>query len=192
MEKNKALYQELISLIAPGIISEKFELSSILEKTETITLFFEEKKELIPEELLGKEVVFKDNTYNLFPSTQDIADASIDTLKLSKIGYRAPYLKESAKKLTQENLQDYKDQEEIRKWLISFPGIGPKVADCILLYSLGYQDVIPLDTWMQKIFIERYYLPTKYKYEDMRKWYKDMWGNKAGIIGQYLFEAYRT
>jgi len=58
MEKNKALYQELISLIAPGIISEKFELSSILEKTETITLFFEEKKELIPEELLGKEVVF--------------------------------------------------------------------------------------------------------------------------------------
>ena len=44
MEKNKALYQELISLIAPGIISEKFELSSILEKTETITLFFEEKK----------------------------------------------------------------------------------------------------------------------------------------------------
>ena len=57
MENKKALYKELLSLIAPGIISEKFELSSILEKTDTITLFFEEKKELIPEELLGKEVV---------------------------------------------------------------------------------------------------------------------------------------
>lgn len=48
---------ELIKLIAPGVISENFELKAIEEKTETITLFFEEKPELIPQELKGKEVV---------------------------------------------------------------------------------------------------------------------------------------
>jgi N-glycosylase/DNA lyase len=83
------------------------------------------------------------------------------------------------------------NQEVIREWLLTFPGIGPKVADCILLYSLGYMDVIPLDVWMQRILKEKYNLPSKYKYEDMRKWYRDKWGEKSGIIGQYLFEAYR-
>ena len=57
MENKKALYQELVSLVAPGIISEKFELISIIEKKGTITLLFEEKEELVPEELKGKEVV---------------------------------------------------------------------------------------------------------------------------------------
>jgi hypothetical protein len=44
---------------------------------------------------------------------------------------------------------------------------------------------------MQRILKEKYNLPSKYKYEDMRKWYRDKWGEKSGIIGQYLFEAYR-
>jgi len=57
MKDQKALYQELVSLVAPGIISEKFELMSIIEKRETITLYFEEKSEMIPEALQGKEVV---------------------------------------------------------------------------------------------------------------------------------------
>jgi len=49
--------QELVKLIAPGVISEKFEFKAVEEKSETITLFFEEKPCLIPEELQGKEVV---------------------------------------------------------------------------------------------------------------------------------------
>lgn len=54
---NTALIQELIKLIAPGIINENFELQSIDEKTNTITIVFEEKQELVPQELKGKKVV---------------------------------------------------------------------------------------------------------------------------------------
>ncbi|MDZ4203454.1 MAG: hypothetical protein U1C46_01430 [Bacteroidales bacterium] len=54
---NKELIQELVKLIAPGIINENFELQGIDEKTDTITIVFEEKQELIPQELKGKEVV---------------------------------------------------------------------------------------------------------------------------------------
>ncbi len=57
MKNKEALYEELVSLVAPGIISEKFELISIKEKTGVITMYFEEKEELIPEALKGKEVV---------------------------------------------------------------------------------------------------------------------------------------
>jgi len=49
--------QELVKLIAPGVISEKFEFKAVEEKSETITLFFEEKPDLIPEALVGKEIV---------------------------------------------------------------------------------------------------------------------------------------
>lgn len=142
-------------------------------------------------ELLGDKVTFENKTYHLFPTSTSISHAEISKLKMSKIGYRASYLKESAKKLTNEKLGDYNNQENIRNWLMSFPGIGPKVADCILVYSLGYKDVIPLDVWMQKIFQERYELPYSYKYEDIRKWYKERWGDYSAIVGQYLFEAYR-
>jgi len=49
--------QELVKLIAPGVISEKFEFKAVEEKSETITLYFEEKPDLIPEALVGKEIV---------------------------------------------------------------------------------------------------------------------------------------
>ena len=141
--------------------------------------------------VLGENIVFQDKLYSLFPCTEAIANSTLETLLDTKIGYRAPYLKQSAQKLISESIPIHDDEDEIRKWLSSFPGRGPKVADCILIYSLGFKDVIPLDTWMQKIFFEKYNLPTKYKYDDIRKWYRDKWGNNSGIIGQYLFEAYR-
>jgi N-glycosylase/DNA lyase len=140
--------------------------------------------------MLGEPIQFENRELKLFPNTESIANTDIEILKKSKIGYRAPYLKDSAQKLLNENMPNA-NQEVIREWLLTFPGIGPKVADCILLYSLGYMDVIPLDVWMQRILKEEYNLPSKYKYEDMRKWYRDKWGEKSGIIGQYLFEAYR-
>lgn len=127
--------------------------------------------------------------YYTFPTPQALSEASTADLQKASIGYRAPYLKESSKLLTSINLP--KKKEDIRKLLISFPGIGPKVADCILLYSLGYLDTVPIDRWMYNIATKIY--KVKYtKNEDISKWYSDYFGEYAGIAGQYLFEYYRT
>jgi N-glycosylase/DNA lyase len=175
-----------------NILKQPFEqtlLSYILATNKNIPAIRSSIRKL--SDLLGEKVLLGQRYYTLFPSTQSIANASLESLHKTGIGYRAPYLKQSAQKLLGEGLPKSNDAEDIRRWLITFAGVGPKVADCILLYSFGFTDVIPLDTWMQRIFVERYQIPTNYKYDDIRKWYKDKWGHKAGIIGQYLFEAFR-
>ena len=98
-------------------------------------------------QMYGKEI--PNYPFKTFPTPLALSQASIDDLKKASIGYRAPYLKETSKLLTNVNLP--KKKEDIRKLLISFPGIGPKVADCILLYSLGYIDTVPIDRWMYNI-----------------------------------------
>ena len=123
-----------------------------------------------------------------FPAPQSLALATIEDLKRASIGYRAPYLKETSKLLT--DLQLPKKKEDVRKVLISMPGIGPKVADCILLYSLGYLDTVPIDRWMYNIAKDIYLVPYT-KNEDISKWYTEYFGKYAGIAGQYLFEYYR-
>lgn len=123
-----------------------------------------------------------------FPTPQSLAIAPIEDLKKASIGYRAPYLKETSKLLSTIQLPNNK--EDIRKLLISMPGIGPKVADCILLYSLGYLDTVPIDRWMYNIAKDIYQVPYT-KNEDISKWYTEYFGKYAGIAGQYLFEYYR-
>jgi len=126
--------------------------------------------------------------HNTFPTSKSLALATIEDLKKASIGYRAPYLKETSKLLT--DIQLPKKKEDIRKVLIDMPGIGPKVADCILLYSLGYLDTVPIDRWMYNIAKDIYKVPYT-KNEDISKWYTEYFGKYAGIAGQYLFEYYR-
>lgn len=142
---------------------------------------------------LGKRMVVDGIEFYTFPMLEDIADADIDLLMESKIGYRAKYLKESARRILDTGLDGrVKDmsKEEIRSELISLPGIGPKVADCILLYSLNYLDVVPIDVWMGNIARDMYGVDYK-RYDDISNWYRDYFGEYAGIAGQYLFEYYR-
>lgn len=136
--------------------------------------------------MLGNPIV--DTDYKTFPTIELLAQASIKDLQKASIGYRAPYLKETSKLLS--GIQLPNNKEDIRKLLISLPGIGPKVADCILLYSLGYLDTVPIDRWMFNIAKEIYHIPYTKK-EDISKWYTDYFGEYAGIAGQYLFEYYR-
>lgn len=137
--------------------------------------------------MLGNPIV--GTNYKTYPSIQSLAHASVSELQKASIGYRAPYLKETSKLLS--NIQLPNDKEEIRKLLISLPGIGPKVADCILLYSLGYLDTVPIDRWMFNIAKDIYQVPYT-KNSDISKWYSEYFGQYAGVAGQYLFEYYRT
>jgi len=137
--------------------------------------------------MLGNPIV--GTNYKTFPSIQSLAQTSITNLQKASIGYRAPYLKETSKLLS--NIQIPGNKEDTRKLLISLPGIGPKVADCILLYSLGYLDTVPIDRWMFNIARNVYNVKFT-KNSDISKWYSDYFGKYAGVAGQYLFEYYRS
>lgn len=127
--------------------------------------------------------------YKTFPTIQSLAKTSVKDLQKASIGYRAPYLKETSKLLSEIKLPG--DKEDIRKLLISLPGIGPKVADCILLYSLRYLDTVPIDRWMFNIAKNVYNVKFT-KNSDISKWYSEYFGQYAGVAGQYLFEYYRS
>lgn len=95
-----------------------------------------------------------------FPTPERIAALSEDELKQIGAGYRAPYIIKSAKRIADgydlEKLRSL-PTAEARKELLTFPGVGPKVADCILLFSLGHSDAFPVDVWIERAMTELYF-----------------------------------
>ena len=95
-----------------------------------------------------------------FPTPERIAALSEDELKQIGAGYRAPYIIKSAKRIADgydlEKLRSL-PTAEAQKELLTFPGVGPKVADCILLFSLGHADAFPVDVWIERAMTELYF-----------------------------------
>jgi N-glycosylase/DNA lyase len=71
--------------------------------------------------------------------------------------------------------------------LIALPGIGEKVADCILLFSLGFTESFPVDVWMERAVKELYPEAKKMKLRQMGKFGREKWGKMAGYAQQYLY-----
>jgi N-glycosylase/DNA lyase len=143
----------------------------------------------------GEILSVRDTDYKLFPSTQTISLLSEDELKTTSIGFRAKYVKAAAERLvtekdTTKKLYDM-DIHEVRKYLMSYKGIGPKVADCIMLYALGFDNITAIDVWGKRFATELYGLDPKLNYESMRDWMSDYFDPYAGWAGQFLFEYIR-
>jgi N-glycosylase/DNA lyase len=109
---------------------------------------------------LGTPVEFDGRTYQAYPTPEQLAAASEAELRDLGLGYRAPYVLETARMVADgeahpDEARD-KDYEAAREWLTRFVGVGDKVADCVLLFSLDYLQAVPLDTWIRTT-IEEYY-----------------------------------
>ncbi len=150
-------------------------------------------------EKYGERIKHNGQIYYLFPSTEILAVADIEDLKACKLGYRAQYVKSGAIYLLENadfasslKYSNIHNEDEIRKWLTSVKGIGEKVADCILLYGLSFDNVFPMDLWGKRILSKFYGIPEKSKYSKMRNWVKAYFRGYAGWAGQYLFEYARN
>ncbi len=144
---------------------------------------------------LSEQIRVDGRVFYLFPKTEAIADARLDLLTSHSLGYRAKYIKEASNMLLQSNLAGKTanfDEESTRSELLKLPGVGDKVADCIMVFSLGYDNLTPLDVWGKRVFTNLYGLDPKMKYSDMRKWLNDHFEGHAAWAGQFLFEWYRT
>ena len=151
----------------------------------------------------GTKVIIQNKEFFLFPKPENIAKASINEIKVCGVGYRAPFIKEAAKMVTLKKVNfEYlknSDYNETKRNLRLIPGVGNKVADCIMLFSLNKLDAFPLDTWMIKI-LEKYYSNefqiktktiTEKKYEILHKKIVDYFGPYCGYAQQFLFKMER-
>jgi len=145
----------------------------------------------------GKEVRFDGETYHAFPTPDRLAGATEAELRDLSLGYRAPYVKESAE-LVSDGVCHPADAEGMayeaaREYLKQFVGVGDKVADCVLLFSLGYLEAVPLDTWIQTAIAEYYPDCDQGSYAETSKAIRAAFGGDfAGYVQTYVFYYLRT
>ena len=122
-----------------------------------------------------------------FPSVEAMAAAPVELYTSLGAGYRDKYLSATSKMLLSYDLTTLAqfDSEQARKELLKFLGVGPKVADCILLFGLKRGDVFPVDTWLKKVYHE--YFEQGHKDGEISRYFCNLFGDDAGLCQQYLF-----
>ena len=124
--------------------------------------------------------------YKAFPTVETLASKDADWYASIGAGYRAEYLSLTAKRFRDEGVPNFQsmDTDTARATLLSYKGIGRKVADCVLLFGLGRMDVFPTDTWIVKIFKDEY---PKVPAEKLAKVLVERFGEHSGYVQQWLF-----
>ena len=151
----------------------------------------------------GEEVEFDKKQFFTFPDAEKLSNAKIKDLLSCGLGFRAKYVKQAAKmvherKINFESLrkENYKSALETLKAVY---GIGNKIADCILLFSLDKLESFPLDRWTQRI-LQKYYPKifytkgktlTEKKYSELHEKIVEYFGPYAGYSQQFLFKMER-
>ncbi len=138
---------------------------------------------------LGEKIA--ENIYS-FPSYQKLCTASEEFFKQMGAGYRAKYLVNVLKQTNPQKLIELQtlDSINLRKELLSLSGVGPKVADCIMLFGYHRGDVFPVDTWVQQMYCHFY--ENLENREQIRKNLLNEFGDLSGYAQQYLFYFSRT
>lgn len=145
-------------------------------------------------ESVGDKMLDSFGEYYSFPRAEQINKLSVEDLREMGAGYRDKYIKNTAEFLTNNPnflAQTIKlDTKSAHAELLTLSGVGPKVADCILLFGMGKRDVFPLDTWMEKVFLERFY--QEKNRVKMANAGTKAYGNLAGLAQQLYFYHIRT
>ncbi len=148
-------------------------------------------------EALGTPVEFDGETYHAYPTPEQLAGASESELRELNLGYRAPYVKRTAEMVAADEADpaDARENpyEEAREALTEFIGVGEKVADCVLLFSLGYLEAVPLDTWIRKTIAEYYPDCDHGNYTETSRAIRERLGGEyAGYAQTYVFHYLRN
>lgn len=136
-----------------------------------------------------------DGLSNSFPLPERLAQSDDNALRLLGLGYRAPHIVHISNAINDGQLflepLRYLSYEEARVKLMALPGVGPKVADCTLLFSLDHLEAFPVDRWVVRAVEEWFDVRTGMSQEAMGDWARGRFGPYAGYAGQYLFHARR-
>jgi len=154
----------------------------------------------------GRKIIFNGHHFYTFPKPSNLAYASLKEIRSCGLGFRAERVLETSKILdrVEIDLEDVRkmDYERARQKLLSLPGVGQKVADCVLLFSLDKLEAFPVDIWVKRAVIEFYpsYFEhsfiervsgkssiTPREYETISSFGREYFGKYAGYAQEYLF-----
>ncbi len=187
----RILEQDPFQCLISFIVSSNSNIQKIKTSLENISKKF------------GDKVEFENQEFFLFPEPKKLANATINEIKNCGVGYRARFIKEAAK-ITAHKKIDFEylkksNYQNAKEEICQIPGVGNKVADCILLFSLNKLESFPLDRWMIRI-LEKYYSDkfqietktiTEKQYEILHQKIVNHFGPFAGYAQQFLFKMER-
>jgi len=159
----------------------------------------------------GRKIEFETYEFYTFPTPNKLASASLKELKSCELGFRAASVFETAK-IIECGEFDFEalrktDYVQAKKALMSLPGVGNKVADCILLFSLDKLEAFPVDVWVKRVVLEHYieYLDSKFlgrlsrensltagEYSKVSEFGRKYFGIYAGYAQEYLYHWKRS
>jgi len=187
----RILRQDPFQCLISFIVSSNSNIPKIKSNLENISKKF------------GKKIKFQNQEFFLFPNPKKLAKISINEITSCGVGYRAKFIKEAAKIIDKKEIDfnylkkcDYQDAKEN---MCQIPGVGNKVADCVLLFSLDKLEAVPLDRWIIRI-LGKYYAKkfemktktiTEKQYDILHKKIVDHFGPFAGYSQQFLFKMER-
>jgi N-glycosylase/DNA lyase len=145
----------------------------------------------------GETVSVDGRQYHAFPTPDQLAAATESALRELKLGYRAPYVQRTAEMVAGGEAHPASaadlDYEAARDYLTRFVGVGDKVADCVLLFSLGFLEAVPLDTWIQTAIADHYPDCDRGSYRETSRAIREQFGGAyAGYAQTYVFYYLRA
>ena len=144
----------------------------------------------------GKKIEWNGKKYYTFPTPEELKEVSVEDYRKLGLGFRDIRLYETTKmilenKVDLQKLRENPDTKDVREQLLTLSGVGPKVADCILLFSdLKRFEVFPIDVWVRRVMNDLYIKEedeTKVSKVKIEKIANEKFGSLAGLAQQYLF-----
>jgi N-glycosylase/DNA lyase len=145
----------------------------------------------------GEQRRIRDQLVYTFASPRRLAQASETELLECKLGYRAKNLRATARLVGSGNadLEAWSAlaDAELRKRLCALPGVGPKIANCVMLFAYERLRAFPIDVWIERVLRQRYFLRRKkMTSQRLRQFSESYFGEHGGYAQQYLFHHART
>jgi N-glycosylase/DNA lyase len=143
----------------------------------------------------GEPVELHGRRLHRFPGAGALAAAGERGLYALGLGFRARYVARIAVTVAEGGLDlavlRQTPYGEAKAVLTALPGVGEKVADCVLAFSLDKMEGFPVDRWVRRALVEWYGLEEKASYAELRAWARARWGGSAAYVQQYLFHYRR-
>jgi len=155
-------------------------------------------------EKFGQPLALEGHVRYTFPSPERLAEATETDLRVLRLGFRAPYVAQAAQAVAERKLDlealRHTPYQEAKARLMELPGVGPKIADCVLLHSLDKLEAFPIDVWVRRALREWYFPsadsdggqgPKPPPDRAMLEWAQKHFGPYAGYAELYLFHGRR-
>lgn len=179
----RILKQDIFETIISFIISANNNIPRIKKIIESISKTY------------GKKIEYKNKEYYLFPTLEELSKASVEDLRKLGLGFRDKRVYTTTKMILKGDLdinylEKLEDTKSIREELLKLDGVGPKVADCILLFGFNRYEVFPIDVWVRRVMNDLYIRneqESKVSKVQIKKLAEEKYGKLAGLAQQYLF-----